>query len=83
MLRPHAILASRHSGNQKAATRLALVRPVASRDGRRSSLRRARWLGTLARPLCRRAVLEKAGVEFIAENGGGPGVRLAKRKTKR
>ncbi|TGQ51033.1 XRE family transcriptional regulator [Mesorhizobium sp. M1C.F.Ca.ET.193.01.1.1] len=26
-----------------------------------------------------RAVLEAAGVEFIAENGGGPGVRLAKR----
>jgi predicted transcriptional regulator len=28
-----------------------------------------------------RKALEKAGVEFIAENGGGPGVRL--RKTKR
>jgi hypothetical protein len=32
------------------------------------------------------AVLEQAltaaGVEFIAENGGGPGVRLAKRKGK-
>jgi predicted transcriptional regulator len=27
-----------------------------------------------------RAALEKAGVEFIPENGGGPGVRLAKRK---
>ena len=26
--------------------------------------------------------LEKAGVEFIPENGGGPGVRLAKRKGK-
>ena len=26
-----------------------------------------------------RAVLEAAGVEVIAENGGGPGVRLAKR----
>jgi predicted transcriptional regulator len=25
------------------------------------------------------AALEKAGVEFIAENGGGAGVRLAKR----
>ncbi len=24
------------------------------------------------------ATLEKAGVEFIAENGGGPGVRLRK-----
>jgi transcriptional regulator with XRE-family HTH domain len=26
--------------------------------------------------------IEAAGVEFIAENGGGPGVRLAKRKGK-
>ena len=26
-----------------------------------------------------RAALEAAGVEFIAENGGGPGVRLVKR----
>jgi hypothetical protein len=25
-----------------------------------------------------RTALEKAGVEFIAENGGGPGVRLKK-----
>ena len=27
-----------------------------------------------------RAALEAAGVEFIAENGGGPGVRLKKTK---
>jgi len=27
-----------------------------------------------------RAALEAAGVEFIAENGGGPGVRLRKGK---
>jgi transcriptional regulator with XRE-family HTH domain len=27
--------------------------------------------------------LEKAGVEFIAENGGGAGVRLKKRASKR
>jgi transcriptional regulator with XRE-family HTH domain len=27
--------------------------------------------------------LEAAGVEFIAENGGGPGVRLAKKKGKK
>ncbi len=26
-----------------------------------------------------RGALESAGVEFIAENGGGPGVRLSKR----
>jgi hypothetical protein len=29
-----------------------------------------------------RRALEKAGVEFIAENGGGPGVRLKPKKTK-
>jgi hypothetical protein len=27
-----------------------------------------------------RAALEAAGVEFIAQNGGGPGVRLRKKK---
>jgi predicted transcriptional regulator len=26
------------------------------------------------------AALEKAGIEFIAENGGGPGVRMKKRQ---
>jgi hypothetical protein len=29
------------------------------------------------------AALEKAGVEFIDEDGGGPGVRLKPPKTKR
>ena len=29
------------------------------------------------------AVLKRAGVEFIDENGGGPGVRLRKRTPKR
>ena len=29
------------------------------------------------------AALEKAGVEFISENGGGAGVRLARRSRKR
>ena len=27
-----------------------------------------------------KTALEKAGIEFIAENGGGPGVRLRKRQ---
>jgi transcriptional regulator with XRE-family HTH domain len=35
-----------------------------------------------ARNRLRRA-LESAGVEFIDENGGGPGVRLRKRQQKR
>jgi hypothetical protein len=30
-----------------------------------------------------RRALESAGVEFIDENGGGPGVRLAKRRSKK
>jgi hypothetical protein len=30
-----------------------------------------------------RTALEKAAVEFIAENGGGAGVRLKKRASKR
>jgi transcriptional regulator with XRE-family HTH domain len=30
-----------------------------------------------------RAALESAGVEFIAENGGGPGVRLRKATPRR
>ena len=30
-----------------------------------------------------RGALETAGVEFIEENGGGPGVRLRKRQTKK
>jgi len=29
-----------------------------------------------------RAAFEKAGIDFIAENGGGPGVRLRKRGKK-
>jgi transcriptional regulator with XRE-family HTH domain len=29
------------------------------------------------------SALEKAGVEFIAENGGGAGLRLAKKRGKR
>jgi transcriptional regulator with XRE-family HTH domain len=33
-------------------------------------------VGTLQR------TMEQAGIQFIAENGGGPGVRLAKRKRK-
>ena len=30
-----------------------------------------------------KSVLKRAGVEFIDENGGGPGVRLRKRQTKK
>jgi hypothetical protein len=35
---------------------------------------------TLANEAALRRALEAAGVEFIDENGGGPGVRLSKRQ---
>jgi hypothetical protein len=35
---------------------------------------------TTANDLAVRRALEDAGVEFIDENGGGPGVRLRKRQ---
>ncbi len=38
---------------------------------------------TLANDLAVRQALESAGVEFIDENGGGPGVRLRKRPQKK
>ena len=38
---------------------------------------------TTANNLAVRRVLELAGVEFIDENGGGPGVRLRKRQQKK
>jgi hypothetical protein len=38
---------------------------------------------TAANDLAVRRALESAGVEFIDENGGGPGVRLRKRQSKK
>jgi hypothetical protein len=38
---------------------------------------------TAANDLAIRRALEAAGVEFIEENGGGPGVRLRKRHMKK
>jgi hypothetical protein len=38
---------------------------------------------TTANDLAVRRALEAAGVEFIDENGGGPGVRLRKRQQKK
>ena len=38
---------------------------------------------TVANDLALRRALEAAGVEFIDGNGGGPGVRLRKRHTKK
>jgi hypothetical protein len=38
---------------------------------------------TAANDLAIRRTLEAAGVEFIDEDGGGPGVRLRKRRAKK
>ena len=46
---------------------------------RRAELTEHRTSMTTANDLAIRRALEDAGVEFIDENGGGPGVRLRKR----
>jgi hypothetical protein len=70
-----------------------LVRWSAEELARRSALglatiRRAEGAAqttslTAANDLAIRRALESAGVEFIDENGGGPGVRLRERQTKK
>jgi transcriptional regulator with XRE-family HTH domain len=45
---------------------------------RRAELMDDKTLMTIANNLAVRRALEAAGVEFIDENGGGPGVRLRK-----
>jgi len=76
------------SGQLRAAR--ALLRWSAEDLSRRSSvslrtIRRAELAEqdptiTTANKLAVRRALEDAGVEFIEENGGGPGVRLRKRQ---
>ena len=46
---------------------------------RRAELAESTTSMTVANDLSVRHALEAAGVEFIEENGGGPGVRLAKK----
>ena len=50
---------------------------------RRAELTEGDTSMTVANNLAVRRALELAGVEFIDENGGGPGVRLRKRQSKR
>ena len=47
---------------------------------RRAELTEHRTSMTTANDLAIRRALENAGIEFIEENGGGPGVRLRKRQ---
>ena len=49
---------------------------------RRAELAENQTSMTAANDLAVRRALETAGVEFIDENGGGPGVRLRKRQRK-
>jgi hypothetical protein len=50
---------------------------------RRAELKESETSLTTANDLAIRRALESAGVEFIDENGGGPGVRLRKRPSKK
>ena len=54
-----------------ASVGVATVRRAESEDGPLTC--------TVANEAAMRAALEKAGIEFIPENGGGAGVRLRKR----
>jgi transcriptional regulator with XRE-family HTH domain len=49
---------------------------------RRAELTEIETSMTAANDLAIRRALEAAGVEFVDENGGGPGVRLRKRRGK-
>ena len=50
---------------------------------RRAELAENETSMTAANDMAVRRALETAGVEFIDENGGGPGVRLCKRQGKK
>ena len=56
---------------------------VSLRTIRRAELAERQPALTAANNLAIRRALEAAGVEFIDENGGGPGVRLRKRQQKK
>jgi transcriptional regulator with XRE-family HTH domain len=66
-----------------SAEELARQSSVSLRTIRRAELSEGRATMTQANNLSLRRALESAGIEFIDENGGGPGVRLRKRQTKR
>jgi hypothetical protein len=55
---------------------------VSLRTIRRAELAERQTAITAANNLAIRRAMEAAGVEFIAENGGGPGVRLSKSSSK-
>ena len=59
-----------------SAEDLARASAVGVATIRRAELREGETSMTAANNLAVRLTLEEAGVEFIDENGGGPGVRL-------
>jgi transcriptional regulator with XRE-family HTH domain len=62
---------------------LARQSSVSLRTIRRAELADQDTSMTTANQLAIRRALEAAGVDFIDENGGGPGVRLRKRQQKK
>jgi len=65
-----------------SATDLAAQAALGVNTIRRAEVQEKTSLTTANESAIRRA-LESAGVEFIDENGGGPGVRLRKRQPKK
>jgi len=66
-----------------SAQDLARHSAVSLRTIRRAELDRRQTSMTAPNALAIRRALEQAGIEFIDENGGGPGVRLRKRHQKK
>jgi len=65
------------------ADELAAASALSVATIRRAELKESETALTAANDLAIRRTLESAGVEFIDENGGGPGVRLQKRHQKK
>jgi len=61
-----------------SAEELSLQSSVSLRTIRRAELAESDTVMTATNDLAVRRALESGGVEFIDENGGGPGVRLRK-----
>jgi transcriptional regulator with XRE-family HTH domain len=65
------------------AEELAAASALSVATVRRAELKEIQTTLTVANDLAIRRAFEAAGVEFIDENGGGPGVRLQQRQTKK
>lgn len=61
-----------------SAEQLAAAANIGVATVRRAEAEDGELTGTIANESAMRAALEGAGIEFIPENGGGPGVRLRK-----